>query len=330
MCLRITSVLIAFLLMLCAFIGCGSPTPTETDNESLLELADEVGVNRMMEVIEYLSSPELGGRPTGSPQSAQVEDYLENKLRDIGLDAVGQMGMQGYRQEFQVPPERCFLENPPAPDQPVIAANILGEIPGQASDEMIIITANYDGLGKDVETGDIYPGADYNASGVSSALEIATILSAQDKTPEKTLVFALLGAEECGGYGSQALAEALETRDLKNSVHIINLEGLGAGDGDYMDLWDLKYRKNRPVVKAVDEAASMLDVVLELGGSDPGTSASVFFLYHIPAVTCDWSWFERDEHPDFHLPSDLPERINRTGLLEVTRVVVVATWILGG
>jgi len=46
-------------------------------------------------------------------------------------------------------------------------------------------------------------------------------------------------------------------------------------------------------------------------------------------VTCDWSWFERDEHPDFHLPSDTADRINEEGLLQVTRVAAVATWIMG-
>jgi hypothetical protein len=111
-------------------------------------------------------------------------------------------------------------------------------------------------------------------------------------------------------------------------VHVINLEGLGAGDEYYMDVWDLNYRKNRPTVEAIDGAASLLEVVLEIGGADPGTSASIFFLFHLPAVTCDWSWFERDDHPDFHLFSDTPDKINREGLLQVTQVVAVATWML--
>jgi hypothetical protein len=95
-----------------------------------------------------------------------------------------------------------------------------------------------------------------------------------------------------------------------------------------MDVWDLNYRKNRPTVEAVDEAASLLDLELELGGADPGTSAGTFFLYHIPAVTCDWSWFERTDHPDFHLPSDTADKIDREGLLRVTQVIAVAAWTL--
>ena len=110
--------------------------------------------------------------------------------------------------------------------------------------------------------------------------------------------------------------------------YALNLEGLGAGSGDYMDVWDLNYRKNRPTVEAIDEAAALLEVELELGGERLGTSASTFFLFHIPAVTVDWSWFERDDHPDFHLPTDTADKIREDGLLQVTKVVAAATWEL--
>jgi hypothetical protein len=327
-------VTLAFIIALLAVsIGCDDGPPPATSEivpESTLALADEVDVSRMMEVVGYLSSEELKGRPTGSTESAEVQDYLQEQLSELGLVPVEQLGLEDFRQEFEVPPERCFLENPPPSDQPVIAANILGMIPGESTEDMVILTANYDGLGRDLDTGSVYPGADYNASGVSSVLELATIFASLDDKPQKTLVFAFLDAEECGSYGSQALAEALETSGLRRNVRIINLEGLGAGDGDYMDIWDLNYSKNRETVEAVELAAEALGVELELGGQDPGTSAGAFFLYHLPAVTCDWSWFERSEHPDFHLPTDTADRIKEVGMLKVTQVVEVATMLLAG
>jgi len=327
----VTLVFITALLAVGA--GCDDSSPPETSEivpESTLDLADEVDVSRMMEVVGYLSSEELKGRPTGSTESAEVQDYLEKQLSELGLVPVEQLGLEDFRQEFEVPPERCFLEDPSPSDQPVIAANILGMIPGESTEDMVILTANYDGLGQDLDTGSVYPGADYNASGVSAVLELATIFASLDYKPQKTLVFAFLDAEECGSYGSQALAEALETSGLRQDVRIINLEGLGAGDGDYMDIWDLNYSKNRETVEAVELAAEALGVELELGGQDPGTSAGAFFLYHLPAVTCDWSWFERSEHPDFHLPTDTADRVKEVGMLKVTQVVAVATMLLAG
>lgn len=320
---------VALAALLLAGAGCGksSPSPEEKD-PFLISLSEKVDTERMMGYIEYLASDELAGRAAGSPQSQELEGFLEEQWRELGLEPAGELGLEGYRQEFPVPSDRCFLQDPPPEVTEIACANIIGKVPGTAGEELIILTANYDGLGIDASTGEIYPGADYNASGTSAVIELATIFASLDLQADKTLVFALLGAEECGGYGGAALAEALEAEGWGDRVHIINLEGLGAGDGYYMDVWDLNYRKNRPTVEAIDEAASLLEVVLELGGADPGTSASTFFLFHIPAVTCDWSWFERDDHPDFHLPSDTPDRINQEGLLQVTQVAAVATWTL--
>ena len=318
----------AAITLLIAGPGCGASPPSQGQDRYLLSLAERVDASRMLETVDYLASEELRGRPAGSPQSAGLEAGLAEDFARLGLQPVDQFALGGFRQEFQVPAERCFLETPSAPDAVVTCANILGKIAGESGTEMVILTANYDGMGVDAATGAVYPGADYNASGASAVLELAAVFSSLDIKPGKTIVFALLGAEECGGYGSRALAESLEAGGFRSSVRIINLEGLGGGEGDYMDIWDLNYRKNRPTVEAVDEAASLLGVELELGGADPGTAAGTFFLYHLPAVTCDWSWFERGEHPDFHLPTDTPDRLNREGMGKVTRVVAVATWLL--
>lgn len=318
----------ALIALLLVGSGCGASAPPAEADPFLLSFADKVDVARMMETIDYLASEELRGRPAGSPQSAELEQNLEERMRELGLEPASQLGLEGYRQEFPVPPERCFLEDPPPPDEPVNGTNIIGKIAGESEDELIVLTANYDSLGVDTSTGAIYAGADYNASSAAAILELASVFSSLERKPAKSLIFALLGAEECGGYGSAALTESLETGGFHDDVLAINLEGLGAGEGDYMDVWDLNYRKNRPTVEAVDEAAELLEVELELGGADPGTSAATFFLFHLPAVTIDWSWFERGDHPDFHLPSDTPDKIKQDGLRQVTRVVAVATWLL--
>lgn len=325
----ITGLVLALVL---AFVGtgCGAATSPHADTDSgpMRALADLVDADRMMESVLYLAGEELQGRPSGSPVASEIEDYLASRIEDLGLEPVTPLGLEDYRQEFQVPAERCFLEESPAPGTAVTCANILGMIPGDPGDEMVLLVANYDGLGRDPDTGAVYPGADYNASGASAVLELARVFASRDERLSATLVFALLGAEECGGFGSKALADVLQAEELRDRVRVINLEGLGAGDGDYMDVWDLNYRKNQPSVKALEEAAELLGVELELGGQDPGTSAATFFLYHLPAVTCDWSWYERNEHPDFHLPSDTPDRLNTEGMLKVTRVVAVALHML--
>lgn len=329
--LRLRAV-VSFLLLASLVLGAGcgdvpSPQNGEISDGLAEQIAGGVNLERMMETIRFLAGEELAGRATGSSQSAVLEEYLRDRLQDLGLEPVDLLGLSDFRQPFQVPADRCYLDREARPDELVEAANLLGMMRGETED-MVILTANYDGLGRDPQSGEVYPGADYNASGVSAVLEAAAVLSSLEETPRKTLVFALLGGEECGGFGASALAETLEEKGFRGRVRIINLEGLGAGDGNYMDVWDLNYRPNRETVRALEEAAEALGVTLELGGADPGTSAGTFFMYHFPAVTCDWSWFERTEHPDFHRVTDTPERINREGLLQVTRVAALAAWLL--
>lgn len=321
--LLIAVTLVALLLMSAA--SCGSEGEPGGSGDS--SLSGKIDTSRMMDTISYMASEELQGRATGSPESSVLETYLADQFAELGLQPVEQLGLTGYREEFPVPSERLFLENPP-PAETVTGANIMGEIAGDPGSEMLILTANYDGLGVDAKTGSIYPGADYNASGCSGVLELARVFTSLQRRPRKNLVFALLGAEECGNYGSRALAEAIESAGLRQEVRIINLEGIGAGAGSYMDVWDLNYRKNKPTVEALEKAAEQLGVALELGGAGRGSSAATFFLFHQAAVTCDWSWYERSEHPDFHSPDDLPERINQEGLMGVTAVVADATWTL--
>lgn len=295
----------------------------------LMSIADSVDPDSMLETITYLASPELKGRPAGSVQNEEAAAYLEGRFRDMGLEPFSALGLTGLRQDFQVPSSRCFLENPPTAEEALTIPNVIGIIPGAARpDRFVILAANFDGLGVDAETGEYYPGADFNASGAAAVLELASVMTSLQEKPPVTLVFAELNAEECGFFGSRALAEALEKQGMKEAVKIINLEGLAAGDGDYMDVWDQNYVKNRPAVGAVNDAAAFLGVTLEINGTGAGSASSIFFIYHMACVTCDWSWFERSDHPNFHLSTDTATRVNPVGLRESTRVAGVAAWLL--
>jgi len=313
--------------------GCGraqesAPAAETLPQERLLQrLADSVSAERMMETVRFLASPEMRGRPAGSPQNEEVASFLESSFREAGLQPLEALGLGGLRQNFEFPASRSFLDDPPG--EAVSASNIIGVIPGSARpSELVVFAANFDGMGVDPETGEVYPGADYNATGAAAVLELARVMASLGEAPQSTLVFAELNAGECGHFGAKALAEALEERGLRGSARIICLEGLGAGSGEYMDVWDFNYRKNRQAVRALDEAASFLDVYLEINGSEPGSASALFFMYHMPSVTCDWSWYDRSEHPDFHLSSDTPERVREEGMLKVARVAGVAGWLL--
>jgi Zn-dependent M28 family amino/carboxypeptidase len=93
------------------------------------------------------------------------------------------------------------------------SANVLGLIPGsdpELRDEAVIYTAHHDhlGIGTPNEDGDrIYNGAMDNASGVAQVLAIAKAIKALPQAPRRSVLVALVGAEEQGLLGSKYYAE---------------------------------------------------------------------------------------------------------------------------
>ena len=95
----------------------------------------------------------------------------------------------------------------------VSTANVLGLLPGSdpdLSDEVVIYTAHHDHLGIGTPNADgdaIYNGAMDNASGVSQVMAIAKALLSMPEAPRRSILFALVGAEEQGLLGSKYYAE---------------------------------------------------------------------------------------------------------------------------
>ncbi|MDJ0699244.1 MAG: M28 family peptidase [Woeseiaceae bacterium] len=91
----------------------------------------------------------------------------------------------------------------------VSSANVLGLIPGsdpELADEVVIYTAHHDhlGIGTPNEAGDaIYNGAYDNASGVAIVMAIAGALKKHEDPPRRSILIALVGAEEQGLLGSK-------------------------------------------------------------------------------------------------------------------------------
>lgn len=85
--------------------------------------------------------------------------------------------------------------------------NIVGYIEGSKyPEEHIIYMAHWDHMGVDPISGEIFNGAQDNATGTAAVLAMAEKFAAGE-TPERTIVFAFVGAEERGLLGSAWYAE---------------------------------------------------------------------------------------------------------------------------
>ena len=117
------------------------------------------------------------------------------------------------------------------------SANLLAVLPGtdpEIGDEVIIIGGHLDHVGSD--GGDIYNGADDNASGTAVVMELARVAVESGLEPARTVMFAAFNAEELGLYGSCHLAQTLAFPTDK-VVAMISVDMVGAGNGKGLDLY---------------------------------------------------------------------------------------------
>ncbi len=93
------------------------------------------------------------------------------------------------------------------------APNVVAILPGSdptLSGEYVIYSAHMDhvGVGRPDESGDsIYNGADDDASGTATVMEIAEAMASLPRAPRRSMVFLLVSGEEKGLWGSSYFAE---------------------------------------------------------------------------------------------------------------------------
>lgn len=203
----------------------------------------------------------------------------------------------------------------------VIAGNnVLGYIEGtDKKDELVVISAHYDHLGK---TGkDIYNGADDNASGTSTVMEIAEAFSmAKDLGvgPRRSVLCLLVTGEEKGLLGSEYYSE-FPVFPLENTVVNVNIDMVGRVDEKY------ESDPNYIYVIGSDRLSSELHVINE-DANQKYSQLTLDYQYNdekdpnryyfrsdhynfarkgVPAI-----FFFNGTHEDYHRISDTADKIN--------------------
>jgi alkaline phosphatase isozyme conversion protein len=204
----LTALLVTFLLASCA-----SPTATIslTDTPVLqttrtpVPLEGSVPGQIALSHVAFMAD-EIGPRPTGSEIESQTAQYIVTTFQDLGYTAETQpftaIGKNGI----------------------VNSANVIAVKQGLSPQE-IIVGAHYDSVR-------VGTGADDNASGVGVLLEVAERI--KDIPTPYTIRFILFGAEEIGLEGSRYYASQMKEEDVRNTIAMINLDSLIAGDISYV------------------------------------------------------------------------------------------------
>ncbi len=162
----------------------------------------------------FLTDDDLHGRGSATRDEQIAALFCAAQLQSLGLEPGGPAG--SFLQKTTLPdpmPERmqkrtAIFEDTPRKETWNAIAILRGSDP-KLKDEVILLTAHLDHLGvakvnpakPDADV--IYNGADDDASGTTAVLALAHLLATGPR-PKRTVVFALFGSEERGGFGAKA------------------------------------------------------------------------------------------------------------------------------
>ena len=199
-----------FVIIFVAVLMCGGAFGQENQRQ------------RLEKHLYTLASDSLQGRGAGTDDGRRAAEYIAKQWRAMGLKGLWN---DDYRMPFHhhKSPEYCNLVAVIEGSDPVL------------KDEYIVLGAHYDHVG--VIKGEIYNGADDNASGSSCLIEVARQLLARRGELKRSVIICAFDAEEIGMRGSQDMVLQLEKRNMLERVRLmmsIDMVGWYAKNGSLM------------------------------------------------------------------------------------------------
>ena len=288
----------------CAFFASVAALPVAAVHAQTTSPPPTDSITRlMMTRLSALSADSMEGRGAGTVGSQRARRWIMVQLSTIGAVPVG----PSFEQPVKLRPRGGGADT--------IGANIIARIPGKAggaagSGATIVLSAHYDHLG--VRNGQIYNGADDDASGCVALLTIADRLKREPIEHDVLLVF--FDGEEAGMLGSRAFIDAPPI-PLKRIAFDLSLDMVSRQDG--RALW-VSGTSHYPMLKPVaDRAALKSSIPIRFGHDTKGlrpdddwTNSSDHTVFHAKQIP--FLYLGVEDHSDYHKPGDDVEKIDPT------------------
>lgn len=191
--------------------------------------------------------------------------------------------------------------------------NVVGILEGlgPARDEFVVIGGHYDHLGE--RGGQIYNGADDNASGTAGIIEVARTLALQNKR-NRSALFIAFSAEESGLIGSRHFVRESPVA-IESMVSMLNMDMIGrfndADQGSILAAYGVGTGSS--FESLVDHHGEGLGIALKKEQSANGPSDHApFYNSGVPAM-----FFFTGIHDDYHRPEDDIDKIDWRGTARV-------------
>lgn len=287
---------------------------TDADTPPASAPSATTSYEQLLADVRILSADDMEGRDTGAAGGERARAYIVSRLEALGIAAppVGRLQPWSAQGRTRAGP-RTYN-----------GVNILGLVEGtRVADRYIVITAHYDHVG--ISEGQIYNGADDNASGVATMLEIAARLKAAP--PEHSVIFVAFDGEEHGLLGAKHFVQAPPV-PLSSIALNLNFDMTARAETDG-HLWVTGTYQNptfRPILETVSANGTVSLAFGKDTPQDTGENNWVQASDHGPFFTAGvpFLYLGVDYHPDYHRPSDDFERITPAVFASATELSVSA------
>jgi Zn-dependent M28 family amino/carboxypeptidase len=214
---------------------------------------------------------------------------------------------------------------------------VLGYIEGgDLKEELIIITAHYDHLGKHDSL--LFNGADDDGSGTVAVMEIAEafmLAKKEGKGPRRSVLIMPVSGEEKGLLGSKYYTEN-PVYPLKNTVANLNIDMIGRLD-NFHDTADYVYLIGADMLSQelhnISEQVNKKYIGLNLdytfnAEDDPNRYYYRSDHYNFAKNNIPVIFYFNGIHEDYHKETDTVEKIDFKKIETITRLVFLTAWEL--
>ena len=318
--------------------------PILSFSQENIKYSKTININDLYDHIEILASDSLEGRETGKPGQKMAAEYIANYFKKIGIPPYKR---KSYFQKFKVKSERhvckcddcdlTFFKRIFKSNQIIRGENVLGYIEGtDLKNELIIITAHYDHLGKHDSL--IFNGADDDASGVAGAMEIAEAFMITKKEgfgPRRSILIMPVSGEEKGLLGSKYYTDN-PIYPLEKTIANLNIDMIGRLDdwhdnGNYVYLIgsDRLSLELHNINEEINSKYIGLDLDYRFNDEDDPNRYYYrsdhynFAKNNIPVI-----FYFNGIHEDYHRPSDTIEKLDFNKIEIITKLIFLTAWEL--
>jgi Zn-dependent M28 family amino/carboxypeptidase len=211
---------------------------------------------QLLRDLQVLSADDMQGRLVGSPGGQKARAYVMERFKYAGIKPFG----DSYTTPFTFSSWNADVLTERH------GANVIGHIDGTRQPaRYIVVSAHYDHLG--TRNGQVFHGADDNASGTAALFALGTYFSAHP--PQHSLIFAAFDGEESGLQGSKAFVKGPPV-PLSAIAIDVNMDMIGRDPSD--KLFAVGTFLNPFLKPYLEHVAATAPVKLLFGHDDPAQS----------------------------------------------------------